>query len=467
MDDLYIENIDEFVYDQNKIVTYKWLSLTLGVHVNQAKQMLYHYLEKKRKECSASQLHATYLVSGKFQQNGNTCHKVTVVREDQLEDIKSKLIVTASIHVYSIQKAALKDSSPLFSTDYDIIKENLDNCSKYSAIRCAIAAPRTSEEISRLQSLAHVATPVSDGKAVTSKPSINGDMSSTKPVSQQAKGIMGMFASKTTSKSKETSKEVKTESKADSATTAVADKPVNKTKVPNNFFGKAATSKSKSSAQDEGKLIKEETNSQASLSKEVEKQSSSSVVKPAPDIKEEIPKTSEVPPKKPKENKTKTKRLEHSDSENEKSESQKKKRRRIKKPQPESSDEEVIPDSPPSSSAKTSLVSPHKEVKKEPANSTENTSNVRRRKKRKVLKSRTSMDEEGCIVTEKVYESESYSESEDDFSKSSRTQPTKSTASVKTVTGKKDDEKKGHKKSPASSNKGSKQASIMGFFQKK
>ncbi|KAG2456410.1 DPOD3 polymerase, partial [Polypterus senegalus] len=188
------------------------------LHCTTMSRMLYHYLEKKRKECSASQLHATYLVSGKFQQNGNTCHKVTVVREDQLEDIKSKLIVTASIHVYSIQKAALKDSSPLFSTDYDIIKENLDNCSKYSAIRCAIAAPRTSEEISRLQSLAHVATPVSDGKAVTSKPSINGDMSSTKPVSQQAKGIMGMFASKTTSKSKETSKEVKTESKADSAT---------------------------------------------------------------------------------------------------------------------------------------------------------------------------------------------------------------------------------------------------------
>uniref|UniRef100_D6RG54 DNA polymerase delta subunit 3 n=1 Tax=Mus musculus TaxID=10090 RepID=D6RG54_MOUSE len=34
---LYLENIDEFVTDQNKIVTYKWLSYTLGVHVNQAK----------------------------------------------------------------------------------------------------------------------------------------------------------------------------------------------------------------------------------------------------------------------------------------------------------------------------------------------------------------------------------------------------------------------------------------------
>lgn len=33
--------------------------------------MLYHYLDHKRKESSA-QLHATYLVSGKFVDNGQT-----------------------------------------------------------------------------------------------------------------------------------------------------------------------------------------------------------------------------------------------------------------------------------------------------------------------------------------------------------------------------------------------------------
>lgn len=46
-------------------------------------------------------------------------------------DVKSKLDVTISVHVYSVQKAELKDSAPLYSTDYDAMKENLKNCTKY------------------------------------------------------------------------------------------------------------------------------------------------------------------------------------------------------------------------------------------------------------------------------------------------------------------------------------------------
>lgn len=173
--------------------------------------MLYHYLEHKRKE-SSPQLHATYLVTGKFVDNGQTvsnwdsfcpgrfdssvwfnsclkcppfqCHKVSIVREDQLEgvlmlsvapsnwsffswsflrngkennifavqifintcfsgtvglkylmlsfaDFKSKMSLIVSVHVYSVQKALLKDSGPLYSVDYDAVKDHLKNCSKY------------------------------------------------------------------------------------------------------------------------------------------------------------------------------------------------------------------------------------------------------------------------------------------------------------------------------------------------
>lgn len=38
-------------------------------------RMLYHYLDHKRKESSA-QLHATYLVSGKFVDNGQTVRNI-------------------------------------------------------------------------------------------------------------------------------------------------------------------------------------------------------------------------------------------------------------------------------------------------------------------------------------------------------------------------------------------------------
>lgn len=44
--------------------------------------------------------------------------------------VKAKMDVTVSVHVYSVQRAELKDSSPLYSTDYDAVKENLKNCNK-------------------------------------------------------------------------------------------------------------------------------------------------------------------------------------------------------------------------------------------------------------------------------------------------------------------------------------------------
>ena len=67
------------------------------------------------------------------------------------------------------------------------------------------------------------------------------------------------------------------------------------------------------------------------------------------------------------------------------------------------------------------------------------------------------------VVTEKGYESESYSESEDHV-------PSAKAANVPAraaATSKRDDEKKAKKKVSPPANKGTKQASIMGFFQKK
>ncbi|KAG7321129.1 hypothetical protein KOW79_015544 [Hemibagrus wyckioides] len=455
MDDLYLDNIDEYVNDQNKIVTYKWLSLTLGVHVNTAKQMLYHYIEQRRKERSGN-LHATYLVSGKCLENGSMCHKVSVVREDKLEDVKSKLDVTISVHVYSVQKAELKDSAPLYSTDYDAMKENLKNCTKYSAIRCAAAVQMSTAELQRAQEKAM--STASDKEA--NKPVVNNYTApASKSTSKQPKGIMGMFSSKTAPKSEAQSKEVKVEQIDDPSP---AERP--KTKAPskastmNNFFGKAADKK----LEKPDKNIKEKadgapTSSAAGSTKE-------SSPKPKQDIKEELPKETEVIKDDPKETRSKTKRLEHSDSEEERVESQKKKRRRIKKPQPDSSDDEVIPDSPPAPGLQTP--SPEKHVKEEPFSQS---SEGKKRKRRRVLKSRTFLDDEGCIVTEKGYESESYSESEDESK--AATQPSEDSSSLKQPLSRKDEEKKvkekSQKKAPAAANKATKQASITGFFQKK
>lgn len=68
-------------------------------------------------------------------------------------------------------------------------------------------------------------------------------------------------------------------------------------------------------------------------------------------------------------------------------------------------------------------------------------------------------------VTEKCYENESYSETEDDVQATK--QVGKNTVPPKPAASNKQEDKKGHKKSSANANKGAKQASIMGFFQKK
>uniref|UniRef100_A0A8C2DBM7 DNA polymerase delta subunit 3 n=1 Tax=Cyprinus carpio TaxID=7962 RepID=A0A8C2DBM7_CYPCA len=428
MDDLYLDNIDEFVNDQNKIVTYKWLSLTLGVHVNTAKQMLYHYLQQKRNESSGTPLHATYLVSGKCVENGSTLNV--------FHSVKAKMDVTISVHVYSVQRAELKDSSPLYSTDYDAVKENLKNCNKYSAIRCAAAVPLSSSELQRAQETALV-PPV---EKEISKPGFNENTSATsKPSAKQPAGIMGMFASKNASKSQESSKEVKTEQKEDSSLVETSkSKTASKANPMSNFFGKSADEKP-------NKSIKEEMDSSSTASATASLKQSQTSSKSETDVKEEQSKVSKALKVESKDTRSKTKRPEVVDSDDEKMESQQKKRRRIKKPQPDSSDEEG-----------------RKEIGEKKRHES---SEVKRRKRRRVLKSNTFVDEDGAFVTEKGYVSESYSESEEEPESNSQA---KDSSSLKQSFGKREEEKKEKsQKKTSAAKKPTKQPSIMGFFQKK
>ncbi|XP_037643800.1 DNA polymerase delta subunit 3 isoform X2 [Sebastes umbrosus] len=430
-----------------EMVTYKWLSLTLGVHVNTAKQMLFHYLDHKRKESSAP-LHATYLVSGKFVDNGQTSHKVSVVREEQLEDFKSKMSLIVSVHVYSVQKALLKDSGPLYSVDYDAVKDNLKNCSRYSAIRCASAVPMSSLELQQTREIQRAPSPEPENK----KPGVNGDTNlASKPSTKPQKGIMGMFAIKTAPKNQDSGKDVKSEQKEDAPVVdAPKSKAAAKANPMMNFFGSQAAKKPEIT-------VKQEEAAPSSSSAEQRRQSSQPEEKAAAAVA-----AAEPPKDTKKDSRSKSKRLEDSDSEEEKMD--KKKRRRIKKPVPDSSDEDVIPDSPQPMETREPSPSPKKQIKPV-LHSHAGNSEMKTRKRRRVLKSRTFLDDEGCMVTEKGYESESYSETEDDVQ--APKQAPKDPISAKLPASNKQEEKRSQKKTSANANKGTKQASIMGFFQKK
>ncbi|NXX17934.1 DPOD3 polymerase, partial [Podargus strigoides] len=293
-------------------------------------RMLYDYVERKRKENSGAQLHVTYLVAGNLIQNGHVCHKVAVVREDKLEAMKSKLATIASVHVYSIQKALLKDSGPLYNTDYDIVKTNLHNCSKFSAIRCTAAVPRTSGEVSQEQTSPQAGSgPPSDTGAV-SLPVVNG---TSKQPSQQPRGIMGMFAAKAASKPQDTNKESKAEAKEAPGVSAVSSKLPAKGNIMNNFFGKAAMNKLKvNSVPEQPKEKKDVVKPSVSVA---EPESSPNTVVEKPGKKTESGRIQQ------KDKKSKLKKGDKSDNEEERDpENLKKKRKRIKQLESDSSDEE-------------------------------------------------------------------------------------------------------------------------------
>ncbi|XP_059785448.1 DNA polymerase delta subunit 3 isoform X3 [Balaenoptera ricei] len=425
--------------------------------------MLYDYVERKRKENSGAQLHVTYLVSGSLIQNGHSCHKVAVVREDKLEAVKSKLAVTASVHVYSIQKAMLKDSGPLFNTDYDILKSNLQNCSKFSAIQCAAAVPRAPAESSSSEKFEQSDLPVSPETQASNELTTNGHGPSIpKQSSQQPKGIMGMFASKAASKTQDANKETRAEAKEVTNASSVGNKAPGKANAISNFFGKAAMNKIKNL--DSEQAVKEE--------KKVE-QPPLSVTEPKLAAPVGLKKSSKKaePVKMQQKEKKRRKQVELSDDETKETENMKKKRRRIKLPESDSSEDEVIPDSPGAYEAESPSPPPPASPSPEPVLKTEpeppsvkGSSGENKRKRKRVLKSKAFVDEEGCIVTEKVYESESCTDSEEELK-----MKTSSVHRPPAMTLKKEpkEERKGPKKGTAALGKANRQVSITGFFQRK
>ncbi|BFZ06082.1 hypothetical protein BsWGS_09122 [Bradybaena similaris] len=131
------ENIDEFVNDENKIVTCKWLSLSLNLQINAAKRALYTFVERQRKGKGGNGINVTYFVAGLGKsKSGELEHKCIVVPETDLDAVKKALLAVTSCHIYSVQKAKLKDYTPLYQTDYDVIKQNLEHCSRLGSIKC-------------------------------------------------------------------------------------------------------------------------------------------------------------------------------------------------------------------------------------------------------------------------------------------------------------------------------------------
>ncbi|XP_078041685.1 uncharacterized protein LOC144472452 [Augochlora pura] len=128
----YLETVDGYVFDDDKLVTYKWLSKELEVHVNIAKQILWEFWQQKKDEKTFV---CTFLIMGILKDSGI---RVEVVKEKDLALAKDKFTTILFEHIYSLQKA-LPDIQTLgLAEDGDI---------KYSGIKCLENNERSAEEM--------------------------------------------------------------------------------------------------------------------------------------------------------------------------------------------------------------------------------------------------------------------------------------------------------------------------------
>jgi len=130
-DEMIMDNIDEYVNDEMKVVSYKWLSLSLSLHVTKATQLLEQYVNKKKNE-----LEIIYFVGGKKVNGVGSIFQYKLVKADSLDDVKKLFDVVTTCHIYSIQKSRIKDADVLYASDKDLVKDNLSQINKYSAIEC-------------------------------------------------------------------------------------------------------------------------------------------------------------------------------------------------------------------------------------------------------------------------------------------------------------------------------------------
>ncbi|KAK3925780.1 DNA polymerase delta subunit 3 [Frankliniella fusca] len=495
-EEMYLQNIEEFVLDEDKIVTYKWLSKSLNIHVNKSKQLLYTFCKNKKDSVSA-----TFLIAGKLRCNGE-CHMV-VVGQDKYEETKSLFESFSSEHVYSVQKALQPPAlSTLYSVDTQPVDEKDGGCfDSLGAIRCKESVRRAAEELALLritvpppqptkaapkQLKPSGASPSKEPKKASPLKSKTEDKKGNEPAAKdKAKGgLAAMFAAQTSKASKS--------SASSSSTTAKNNTASKKPGGISNFFSKVSKEEA---LQKNEKIVIKEASSDKSNSKETAKgekaseeprESSDGVsakkantaavkleTKPSPDIK------SKQQPKATTQNKKRRSKAQEKKDDG-------KKRKRIMQIS-DSSDDEIFDEEEKVSSREQSPVPvlQAKALESDEENDEDvipptpeaGSSTGRIRRKRKVIKDNTFMDGDGYVVTQKVTEYESYSESDNENQEPKKMKDSPASAVVSKESSASSSKSKDEKSKAPGSKKASpvnhkspaknKQQSLMNFFKKK
>lgn len=416
IDDMYMENLEEWVLEEDKVVTYKYLSKNLKVHVNVAKQMLFNFVQGQK-----NKLGVVYLVSGLVKSDHGddsadvgTQQKVVLVKEADLEKVKSKFSEVLSQHIYSVQKTSESvNVTSLFGADKQEPGQDVTAGASLASIKHKAAVPR---------------------EAIIRAPAVVKQEIKTQPIAKKeekkdsAKKVTGIEASFSKTVVKKPSP-VKTET----------TKPVTKDKGKSNIanmFAKQSTkpkpSKTATATEEKENIVNQKI--EESKESKVEKKEITRFGK----IKEETNTKS-----KSKSDSQKRKRIQvmsDSEDDDDKDEQEEEEDKPIEEPEAPpvtkliESDEEDIPATPVQKTAKAG----------------------RKRVKKQVDK--TFMDDKGYMVTKKVYESAS--ETDDETSEPPKVPTPKKQEKVEPPASKK-------AKITGLGSGGKGQTGIMSFFKKK
>ncbi|EFN78370.1 DNA polymerase delta subunit 3 [Harpegnathos saltator] len=194
----YLEILAGHIFDHDMLVTYKWLSKKLQVHVNVAKQILWEFYEKHREN---SNIECTHLLIGALD---DSSMRIEVVKESNLSKAKEKFSKIISEHIYSVHKP-LEDLELLASSD-------ISGDVSYSAIKCDACVERNDEEMYFMR-WGTTSKKIIEEKVVNSKPmeSTNYSKTDKRPAAASKKnGFSNFFNTAGKQKSPETLKAYKT-----------------------------------------------------------------------------------------------------------------------------------------------------------------------------------------------------------------------------------------------------------------
>ncbi len=204
---MWMDNLDEWILDANRIVTPRMLSRQLKMHINTAKECLYHYSRVKAQ--ADVDLEVILLLSGRDKEDKAL---IKLLREQDAKRAEKKLFSKVnSKHVYAVGKSkALKSENLLAAALLEEVKE-AGHSTAFAAVANKAAVPR--------QSAMKLERPkAEEPKKALPPPKVKKEAEVKKEVvvsetkksnNKQPKGIAGMFAKAAASNPKKKAEEVK------------------------------------------------------------------------------------------------------------------------------------------------------------------------------------------------------------------------------------------------------------------